>query len=102
MDRNEAIIRIRKALKARSGKTWSVRGGTGTSWGWIEIDAPPSRKAGKFERMSEADQMELSRLLDKSVHSQGESIPASREYREEFVARAEGRKPTVYGSQYWD
>ncbi len=36
MDRDEAIKRIRAALKRRSGKLWSVTGGRGTSWGWIK------------------------------------------------------------------
>lgn len=43
LDRNEAIARIKKALKERSGKSWSVTGGRGTAWGWIKIDAPPKR-----------------------------------------------------------
>ena len=44
MDRNETIIAIRTALKNRSGKQWSVTGGTGTAWGWIKISVPPSRR----------------------------------------------------------
>lgn len=43
MERNEAIAAIRTALKARSGKAWSVTGGRGTAWGWITISVPPSR-----------------------------------------------------------
>lgn len=42
-DRNEAIATIRSELKTRSGKAWSVRGGRGTAWGWITIDAPAAR-----------------------------------------------------------
>lgn len=48
MDRNEAIDIIRKSLKARSGKQWSVKGNRGTAWGWIDIDAPPKRRTWKF------------------------------------------------------
>lgn len=44
MDRDVAIKRIKTALKKRSGKDWSVKGGRGTAWGWIKIDAPPRRK----------------------------------------------------------
>lgn|SRR3990167_9879937 len=44
MDRNEAIKRIKAALKRRSGKAWIVTGGRGTTWGWIKINAPPSRR----------------------------------------------------------
>lgn len=35
--------RIRAALKARSGKDWSVTKGRGTGSGWIRIDAPKAR-----------------------------------------------------------
>lgn len=42
--RNEAIAEIKRALRERSGKTWSVTGGRGTAWGWITISAPPSRR----------------------------------------------------------
>jgi len=44
VDRDEAIKRIRAALKKRSGKTWSVCGDRGTAWGWITISAPPRRR----------------------------------------------------------
>ncbi len=101
MDRNEAIARIKAALKARTKTRFSVTGGKGTAWGWIEIKSIPSR-TGEFGYMSEADQKELSELLGKKVHHQGESIPASSDYRQEYVDRAEGKVPTVYGEQYWD
>jgi hypothetical protein len=102
IDRDEAIKAIRRALKARSGKTWSVTGGRGTAWGWITITSPPARRE-KFGYMSEADRVELARLLGKdSVHNQGESIPAGSDYRREYVDRAEGRDPSVQGTPYWD
>lgn len=41
--RDRAITAIRRALKARSGKDWSVTGGRGTSWGWIRISVPPKQ-----------------------------------------------------------
>jgi hypothetical protein len=44
-DRNATIAAIRKALKARSGKSWSVRGDRGSAWGWIRISLPPKRAA---------------------------------------------------------
>lgn len=43
-DRNEAIAAIRTALRARSGKAWSVKGNKGTAWGWIDISSPPARR----------------------------------------------------------
>jgi hypothetical protein len=103
IDRNEAILRIRKALKARSGKAWSVTGGTGTAWGWIHIQAPPARR-DDMGRTSEADRAELGQLLglEGPVHTQGVNIPASSDYRQEYVDRAEGRSPAVTGKPYWD
>ena len=48
IDRNEAIKRIRAALKRRSGKQWSVTGDKGTAWSWINIDVPPSRRTWHY------------------------------------------------------
>ena len=50
LDRNEAIKRIKAALKARSGKSWSVTGGKGTAWGWIKIDTTPGTKGCTSKR----------------------------------------------------
>ena len=78
-----------------------MRGGRGTSWGWITITAPPRRLIG--HAMSAADAAELSQLLGLDhAHDQGVTVPASSQYRQEYVARAEGRKPDVLGRPYWD
>ena len=129
MDRNETMKAIKKALERRSGKTWSVTGGRGTAWGWITIDAPPKRRTGRFiekpgvspgaydsERyelkntgeaggyITPEDRAELTRLLglDSPVHHQGKSIPASHDYYQEYIDRANGQKPSVIGQPYWD
>lgn len=100
--RDEAIERIKGALKRRSGKAWSVRGGRGTSWGWITISVPPKRET-EFGYMGEADRRDLAQLLGLDhVHQQGVSVPASGKHRQEYVDRAEGREPSVIGEQYWD
>lgn len=122
---DEAIRRIRAALRRRSGKAWSVTGGRGTSYGWIRIDAPPARRrwhdlprprsqatgaevyeeveGGPGGHASPADRAELAALLGlDAAHFQGVSIPASIDYREEYVARAEGHEPEVLGNPYWD
>lgn len=58
--------------------------------------------------ITEADAAELAQLLGwpcgegQSVHSQGIGIPAGADYWAEYVDRAEGRKPTKIGVQYWD
>jgi hypothetical protein len=53
--------------------------------------------------MTQEDAAELGRLLgtDK-VHHQGESIPSSGDYREEYLARALGLPVTKIGKPYWD
>jgi len=104
VDRNETIKAIRKALRARSGKPWSVTGGRGTAWGWITIASPPSRAADQWGSMTEAEAAELGELLGlgRPVHFQGASIPDSDDYYREYVDRAEGRTPSVHGTHYWD
>lgn len=99
--RDEAIMAIRNALKARSAKSWSVTGGRGTAWGWITIQSPPARR-DEFGCMTDADREELGALLGVHVHSQGESIPAGTHYYREYIARAAGLTPTVLGTPYWD
>jgi hypothetical protein len=44
LDRDETIARIKAALKRRSDRAWSVKGGRGTAWGWITVEAPPRRR----------------------------------------------------------
>jgi hypothetical protein len=130
MERNECIAQIRASLKARrlpGDPLWSVKGGRGTAWGWIEIDAPPSARTwgcrlkapglpdwpenyeefdtGQPGRtMSPALRARLGELLglDGPAHCQGVSIPAGTDYRREYVARAAGHVPTVIGVPYWD
>jgi hypothetical protein len=102
-NRDEAISAIRTALRSRSGTAWSVKGGRGTAWGWIRISAPPGRRS-EFGYMSEDDRAELGRLLGLSgpAHQQGVNVPASSDYRLEYVARARGETPATFGAPYWD
>lgn len=102
MTRDEAIERIKAGLKARSGKRWSVRPGSGTASGWIHIRAMPSR-CNEYGHMPDADAQELYLLLGLPGYStQGERIPASQDYYQEYVDRAEGREPSIKGVPYWD
>lgn len=102
MERNEAIAEIKKTLRKRSGKTWSVTGGRGTAWGWITIESTPKRR-DEFGSMSADDRAELATLLGlDTVHHQGVSIPAGSDYRQEYVDRAAGRAPSRLGEAYWD
>lgn len=99
MDTVEVASRIRKALRARSGKTWSVTKGRGTVSGWITI-AP---RNGLDEQQHAEALKELAGLLGKEhVHQQGEDVPASYAYRREYIDRAEGRTPREIAKPYWD
>lgn len=123
--RNAVIARIRTALRQRSGVTWSVTGGRGTTYGWLTIDAPPAWRTWRYRLKPEmldrpenyeeynsgergghtgpAEREELGRLLElPHVHFQGVSIPASHDYYREYVDRAEGRTPATLGTPYWD
>lgn len=101
MKREEAIERIKAGLKARSGKRWSVRGGSGTAWGWIRIKSMPSQCVDGHMTPEAVD--ELKALLGTTgIGTQGEQVPDSDDYYQEFVDRAEGREPTVIGVPYWD
>lgn len=126
-DRNATIKTIKSALQRRSGKAWSVTGGRGTAYGWITINAPPKRCTAGYELkpgcsdipenyvriddkypegngyMTLPDREELKNLLGLDrMHDQGENVPASGDYRREYLARAEGKTPTVIAQPYWD
>ena len=92
MNRDEAITRIRKALKNRSAKSWSVTGGRGTDWGWLTIQAPPSRRETACDYMTAEDCRELGELLGHhdATSRQGEDVSPD-EYVE-YVRRAEGMR----------
>lgn len=101
-DRDATIAELKRALKQRSGKSWSVTGGHGTAWGWITISAPPARR-GQYGYMSDADRAELRELLGlERVHQQGESVPASTADRLEYLQRANGMTDVVHPDPYWD
>ncbi len=126
-DRNDTIKAIKAALQRRSGKQWSVTGGRGTAWGWITIEAPPSRRtwahrlkapnmadipenyepydSGEPGRcMSPADRAELGELmgLGEPAHIQGISIPSSNAHYQEYLDRANGKTPAKVAEAYWD
>lgn len=119
-DRDETIKAIRAALKTRSRRSWSVKGGRGTAWGWIRINTMPSRGvchacsegprsaecscsvARPYMDYSSRTQLAALLGLDRPVHCQGESIPAGSDYYREYIDRAHGRTPSVTGTPYWD
>lgn len=69
--RTAVTRKMRQLLRERSGKAWSVRGGRGTGWGWLDISAPPARLVDGY-KMTPEDQEELRALLGEGhVHHQG-------------------------------
>jgi hypothetical protein len=129
--RAATIARIRAGLKARSGKAWSVTGGTGTAYGWLRITAAKSQRMWTREEngvdasgfpvytqrrltaeevakgytggMSEGCCIALARLLGlEKVHSDGVSVPASGAFYREYVDRAETGRAEEIAEQYWD
>lgn len=99
--RNATIASIRKALRTRSGKTWSVKGGRGSSWGWIEVSAPPAR-LDRFDMMSAEDQAALAGLMGREVGRQFLMVPAGTDFRHAALERAWGLPVTVTPVAYWD
>jgi hypothetical protein len=95
IDVKPAVAEIRRALKARSLKPfqWSVTYGRGSDYGWITITAAPKRLVNGS--LTAEDRMVLSGLLGESVHHQGAMVAASSDYRQEYIDRANGRKPSV-------
>lgn len=90
----QAAAQIRKCLRARSGKSWSVILGRGSSWGWITITALPKRR-DRSGCLTAADARELAALLALGhVHPQGVLIPDGSTARAEYLARAAGEHPT--------
>ena len=88
IDRDEAVVRIRRALEVRSKKEWSVRHGRSASSTTISIASPPRRKYDRA--MTAVDRAELGRLLGLD-HVHPERVLVFYEKRAEYVARAEGR-----------
>ena len=127
LSRATVIRRIKLALERRSGKRWSVTGGTGTAYGWLHIDAPPARRTwrdrlrpdatglGTYDQdcepydsgrpggsMSPAERAELAGLLGLDRADRYVMVAASYEYYREYIDQAEGRTPAKIATPYWD
>ena len=103
MNRDEAISRIKTALKKRTGRVWSVTAGRGTAWGWVRISAPPKRLENGS--LSDLDRAALARAMGfdlSEVHRSGISIPASSAYYRAHVERAETGSTELNPQPYWD
>lgn len=80
---------LRKLLRERTGRDWSVSRGRGTAYCWLKIHAPPKRRA-EHGYLSIEDQILLSAALGHWVHCQGESIRPGGDVRGAYVFRAAG------------
>lgn len=111
----EAAAAMRKGLNKRAPGLASVTRGTGTAYSWLHVDVAPKRRTCDWQGTAPAtsehlgyscapDRARLKALLDlASIHPQGEQIPPTQGCRAEWIARAEGRKPTIRcGAPDWD
>lgn len=98
VSRDEAAVAIRRALRQRSGRSWSVIRGQGSVHGWLTITSPPSRQLDGC--MTDEDRQLLGLLLElgAAAHAQGVTVEGDSRSRAEYVARAEGRRLTVSSS----
>jgi hypothetical protein len=102
LSRDEIIVAIRKNLRARTGRGWSVKGGRGTSWSWITITAPPARQ-DRYGCMTDDDAQALADALGlDAAHRQGVSVPGQNDYRQEYLDRSAGQVPSRTGVPNWD
>ena len=72
--RAHAVKTIKAALRKVTGRTWSVRGGTGTSYGYIDVTAPKARLDANGS-MTEDDMKMLRDVFGVDVHHQGLMLP---------------------------
>lgn len=113
IDRDVAVRLIRDALRRRSGRPWSVTAGRGTVSGWLTIMSRPADRVCVHHvdgeecptpehcqqhryYLSEADCVELGRLLGLDVHHQGVSISDRQDDRRAHIARAQTGGPCGY------
>lgn len=81
---------LRKLLRARTGRDWSVSRGRGTAYSWCHIKAPKARSIDDWGRLSVEDQIVLGSVLGTRVHEQGESIRTEAGVRGWYLLKAIG------------
>lgn len=102
-DLNEFTKTLRKLLRERTGRDWSVTRGRGTAYSWCRIHAPKAR-CDKFGEMGLEDQIVLSSVLGQWVHAGGESIRTERGVRGWYILKALGANTDGWdvADQSWD
>lgn len=90
---------MRKWLRMRTGRDWSVTGGRGTARSWLSICSPKARRVDRHgmvpptkdgSYMSAADRALLGVILGSAVHQQGESIRTESGVREWYLWKIAG------------
>lgn len=78
---------IKASLKARTGRSWSVKIDSGSAYGWLTIASMP--KDFNEWSMKDEDRKELATALGLDyVHNQGEKVPPQRDFYRVALARA--------------
>jgi hypothetical protein len=97
LSRATTIATLRRNLRGRSARRWSITGGRGTSSGWVKISTSPTGS------MTADECQELAALLGlDDVHHQGYRIPAAHDYYREAIDRTAGLTPAKLAMPYWD
>jgi len=86
---DDACKILRRLLRERTGRDWSVTRGRGTASSWLRIHAPPKRR-GEFDYLTIEDQILLSAALGTHVHTQGESMRPCSGSQGSYVFRSAG------------
>jgi hypothetical protein len=81
---------LRKVLRERTGRDWSVTRGRGTAYSWCRIKAPKARATDDWGRLSVEDQVVLGSVLGQWVGTQGESIRTEAGVRGWYILKAIG------------
>jgi len=99
-DRTATTKLIKTFLKARTGRTWSVTGSTGTAYGWLHIKAPAARVTDYQTTMD--DQVMLALALGLERPTRDFSVAASTGHWQAALERAAGLEVTGSEAAYWD
>lgn len=99
-NRSEVTKMIKGFLKARTGRDWSVTGGTGTAWGWLRITAPKGRKVDFRATME--DQILLGLAMGCDWPQEAFSVASSDGHWLAALQRAAGLEVTGSEVPYWD
>lgn len=78
---------IKANLKARTGRSWSVKIEKGSAYGWMTISSMP--KDFNDWAMKDEDRAQLAAVLGLDyVHNQGEKVPPQSDFYRLYLARA--------------